>query len=522
MPAHSAPKSLLKAASLIVVVTLLSKVAGLVRAQAMTAQYGLSSALDAYNLAYSLPAFFLIILGGVNGPFHSAIVSVLSKDSEDKPRVIETLNTLVALAFGAATVGIMVAAPWIVGLVAQGAPAEVQAIAVHDMRIMAPLAFIAGQVGLGFGVLTTANSFVLPSLSPILSSGAVIVAILFFAKDYGAQVLAWGTLAGALLQWFAQVPLQWKLGLGSLRPRFDWHLPQVRQVMKLMAPATLSSTLANLNTYTDQFFASFLGAGVIGGLPTANLLVQTPQGILSNAFLIPLLPVYSRLSGEEDRSELLSKIRQGLITLAIAVLPLMAFCIALSEPIVQIIYQRGAFNSKATQLVSGLFIAGTVGMFSFLGRDLMIRLFYVLGDGKTPLIMSFLGIALNFALDFLLIKWIGAPGIPLATTGVTTITFVGLAWLFRKKVGPLGWRSGLFGPLAILFIGALFTGALTWGVYAGLQHFWPGEYFFAVLTKLLIALSIGLASQALWLWRLDFPEITLFRNQILRRFKKST
>jgi putative peptidoglycan lipid II flippase len=161
-------------------------------------------------------------------------------------------------------------------------------------------------------------------------------------------------------------------------------------------------------------------------------------------------------------------------------------------------------------------------MFSFLGRYLMIRLFYVLGDGKTPLIMSFLGIALNFALDFLLIKWIGAPGIPLATTGVTTITFVGLAWLFRKKVGPLGWRSGLFGPLAILFIGALFTGALTWGVYAGLQHFWPGENFFVVLTKLLIALSIGLASQALWLWRLDFPEITLFRNQILRRFKKST
>jgi putative peptidoglycan lipid II flippase len=191
MPDRPASKSLLKAASLIVVVTLLSKVAGLVRAQAITAEYGLTSAVDAYYLAYNLPSFFLIILGGVNGPFHSAVVSVLSKDSEDKKRVIETLNTLVAFAFGAATVAIMVAAPWIVGLVAQGASPEVQAIAVQDMRIMAPLAFIAGQVGLGFGVLTTANSFVLPSLSPILSSGAVILAILFFAKDYGAQVLAW-------------------------------------------------------------------------------------------------------------------------------------------------------------------------------------------------------------------------------------------------------------------------------------------------------------------------------------------
>jgi putative peptidoglycan lipid II flippase len=519
---RSAPKSLLKAASLIVVVTLLSKVAGLVRAQAMTAQYGLSPALDAYYLAYSLPSFFLIILGGVNGPFHSAVVSVLSKDSEDKARVIETLNTLVAIAFGAATFGIMAAAPWIVGLVAKGASPEVQAIAVHDMRIMAPLAFIAGQVGLGFGVLTTANSYILPSLSPILSSGAVIIAILLFAKDYGAQVLAWGTLAGALFQWFAQVPLQWKLGLGSLRPRFDWHLPQVRQVMKLMAPATLSSVLANLNTYTDQYFASFLGAGVIGGLPTANLLVQTPQGILSNAFLIPLLPIYSRLSGEEDRPELLAKIREGLLTLAIGVLPLMAFCIALSEPIVQIIYKRGAIDLEAARLISGLFIGGTVGMFSFLGRDLMIRLFYVLGDGKTPLIMSFLGIASNFALDFLFVQWFGAPGIPLATAGVTTITFVGLAWLFRKKVGPLGWRSGLVGPLAILALGAGITGVLTWGVYTGLQNFWPIENFFAVLTKLLIALGVGLVSQALWLWRLDFPEITLFKNQILRRFKKTT
>ncbi len=491
----SKPTSLWKTAYLIAAVTLLSKAAGLIRQQVIAAQYGVSPEVDAFNYAYTLPAFFLIILGGVNGPFHSAIVSVLAKDTKDRARVMETLNTLVALIFGAATVGLIVFAPAIVGLVAQGAPPEVRTLAIQEMRIMAPLAFIAGQVGLGFGALTAANQFVLPSLSPLLSSGAVVAAILIFSKENGAQVLAWGTVAGALLQWLAQIPLQWKLGLGSLRPRLDWQLPQVQQVMKLMAPATLSSTLSNLNVYIDLYFASMLPVGVAGGLAFANLLVQTPLGILSNAFLIPLLPMYSRLSGLEQRPQFIAAIRKGLVTAALCTFPLMAICLALSQPLVQIVYQRAAFDAEDVRLVSGLFVGGVVGMFSFLGRDLMVKILYALGDGRTPLITSVLGIGANFSLDFLFTRWLGGPGLPLATSFVSTMSFLILLTLLSRKIGSLADLQQILLPIGLLLVGAVITGGLVWLTYQQVNQLWPLGNLLVLLGKLGAAVAVGVLFQ---------------------------
>ena len=124
--------------------------------------------------------------------------------------------------------------------------------------------------------------------------------------------LAISTLAGALLQWLVQLPALAKQGLGQLRLNFRWRQPGVREVLQVMWPATLSSGMLQINVYTDLFFASGI-AGAAAGLGYAGLLVQTPLGILSNMLLVPLLPVFARLSAPEQRNDLIARIRQGVM-----------------------------------------------------------------------------------------------------------------------------------------------------------------------------------------------------------------
>ncbi|TAF51434.1 MAG: lipid II flippase MurJ, partial [Oscillatoriales cyanobacterium] len=249
-------RSIASIASIVAAATLISKIFGLVRQQAIAAAFGVGAAVDAYNYAYVIPGFLLVLLGGINGPFHSAIVSVVAKrDKEDSAPLIETITTLIGGLLLVVTVLIITFANPLVDLVAPGlqttdAGLQIHAIAVQQLRIMAPMALLSGLIGIGFGTLNAADMYWLPSISPLFSSVALIgglgaLAIVLqgdiVAPQYamaGGLVLAWGTLIGALLQWFVQVVAQWRAGLGSLRLRFEFWRPGVKDVLKVMGPAT--------------------------------------------------------------------------------------------------------------------------------------------------------------------------------------------------------------------------------------------------------------------------------------------
>ncbi len=497
-----ANRSLLGVAGLIGAATFLSKFIALFREQFIAASFGVSAGVDAYHYAYKLPGFLLTLLGGVNGPFYSAVVSVVSRQKREKTApLIETIQTLVAITLSLVTVVLWLAAPLFIGLVANGASATTQQMAIEQLRIMAPMALFAGLIGLGFGVLTAANRFAFPALSPILSSGAVIMAIWLF-RDLGPVVLAWGVLAGAILQWLVQIPLQWRLGLGSLRPRLDWRTPEVKEVAGIMGPASGSSLLSNLNVYTDLFFASQLQTGVVAALGYANLLVQTPLGILSNVLLIPALPLFSRLSGEADRPELRLRVRQAILTVLIVVLPLSALALALALPLVTVIYQRGRFDAAGALLVAQVFAGSALGMVFYLGRDILIRVFYALGEANIPLRISMVGIVVNLLLDWLLIQYFGAAGLTLATTGVSAVAFVLLSVALSQKLGGLDW-SGLAATGLNLLLGALLTGGVAWGSFYLLDRWWPVAGTLPIFGKLLVATVAGLLVQVVWirLWR---------------------
>ncbi|MBW4672069.1 MAG: murein biosynthesis integral membrane protein MurJ [Cyanomargarita calcarea GSE-NOS-MK-12-04C] len=518
-------------AGIVAAATLISKVFGLVRQQAIAAAFGVGAAATAYSYAYIIPGFLLILLGGVNGPLHSALVSVLAKrKQEESAPLVETVTTLVAGVLLLVTVAQILFSDSMIDIVGHGLDETTREIAIDQLRIMAPMALFAGLIGIGFGTLNAANQYWLLSLSPLLSSITVVIGVGFLAlhlgKDIlkpenaaiGGMVLAWGTLAGAILQWLVQQIVQWRLGLGSLRLRFDFKSPGVQEVIKVMTPATISSGMMPINVATDLYFASPI-PGAAAGFNYANLLVQTPLGIISNIILLPLLPMFAKLAAPENWPELKARIRQGIMLTAFTMLPLGALMIALSVPIVQIVYERGAFNKDATRLVSQLLLAYGVGMFVYLGRDVLVRVFYALGDGQTPFRISTFNILLNAILDYFFVKPFGAPGLVLATVGVNCFSMMMLLFVLNRRLNGLPLLEWSL-PIIALAGASVVAGGASFATLQGLQHVLGSKDLIILLLELCISGLVGLTIFAAFSTQMKIPEINLFVSRMSQRFLK--
>ncbi|QQE67043.1 lipid II flippase MurJ [Leptolyngbya sp. BL0902] len=530
----SANRSLANIAGIVAVATLISKLAGLFRQQAIGAAFAVGPVADAYSFAYIIPGFLLILLGGINGPFHSAIVSVVAKqDRKDTAALLEAINTLVGLVLVGISIVLFLTAGGIIDTIAPGLGQTepiARDIAVLQLRIMSPMALFAGLIGIGFGALNADSQFWLPSISPIFSSGAVLLGLglLYGAiganitnADYfllGGAVLAGSTLAGAVLQWLAQLPALWKSGLGRPRLRFDWKLPGVQDVFKVLIPATLSSGMLQINLFTDLFFASFI-PGTAAALSYANLLVQTPLGIISNVILVPFLPLFARLATPEHWPELKDRIRQSLLFTALTMLPLGALFVVLASPIVRVIYERGAFDADASAMVTSLLIVYGLGMFIYLARDVLVRVFYAMGDGQTPFRISLINIVLNGVLDFFFIRWMGAPGLVLATVGVNLFSTLALtAVLHRRLRGlPLLEWTGLIGLLAGL---SALSGTAAWGTLQGLERGLGTSGIGPLLLQLLVPGGVGVLVFILGASVLPIPEVRQLGQRLSQRFRR--
>ena len=556
-PTQSTKRSLLNIATIVAVATLLSKIFGLLRQVAIAAAFGNGTAYGAYNFAYVIPGFLLILLGGINGPFHSAIVSVLAKrDRREVAAIIDSITTIVTGILLLVTVALVIFADPLMHLVAPGlfvpeadllakgiALADIQNlkitrdIAIQQFQIMAPMAVLAGLVGIGFGALNASDTYWLPSVSPIFSSLTVLVGIggLFLIVGdkilspenavLGGAVLAWSTLAGAVLQWLVQLPVQIKSGMGGFKLRFDFHRPEVKEVIKIMLPATFSSGMLQINVWTDLFFASFIpnAAAAVSAMGYAGLLVQTPLGILSNVILVPLFPVLSKLTAPENWGELKQRIRQGLMLTALTMLPLSALMVALALPISQVVYERYAFDAEASQLTAAVLMAYSVGMFVYLGRDVLVRVFYALGDGDTPFKISIVNIFLYGLFDYFLVQRFGAPGLVLATVFVNVISMVVMMYLLDRRLNGMPLKSWSVIILGLTIASAIAGGA-SWGIYHLLSQsfdsFGVVARFGAKLGGLAIASAVGLTLFGAIAMQMKIPEINALTNQIKRRFSR--
>ena len=516
-------------AKLVAIATLASKLFGFVRELVMAAAFGIGAVSNAYAYAYIVPSFFLVMLGGINGPFHSALVSVLAKKerSEAAP-IVETVTTIVSILLLLVTVLIIIYAGTIINLSGSELALETKELAILQLRIMAPLALLAGLIGIGFGTLSAVDSYLLPSISPLLSSVTLTFSVACILWKFGEQlntpqyfqigaiVLAGATLGGAVLQWLAQLIVQWRFGMGTLRLRFNWRIPGVMDVFRIMTPAVISSGMSTVNLTIDLLFISGI-AGAAAAIRSANFIMLTPLGIISNIILVPFLPVFSRLAAPENWSELKIKIRQGLFLGALSLLPLTAIFMSLALPLVKFAFERGQFDAAASQFVASLLVVYGFGMVFYMSRDVLLRVFYALGDGKTPFKISIINILLNTLLDYLLVNSFGAPGLLMATIGVNAISMTAFIWILHRRLNGLPlleWGKDLSG----LFIATAAAGLASYGVRQGIENTIGNGDVFLLLLELSISSSVAIIVFGLIAMQLRLPELNLLTSKIRQKF----
>ena len=435
-------QSLLKAAWIIAFVTVISKLIGFLRDIVIANFYGAGMVSDAYFYAYQIPAISIILLGGVGGPFHSAVVSVFSKmipnlNQKASPEVNKLFNTFLTssfLVFLILGVLVFVFSDVIMKIIISNGSPELIHLASMHLKIMAPVLTVGGVVGIYYGILIVYKEFLIPNISPILMSVAIIGIISLVRHDNSGMVLAVATTVGALCQFVYQLPKLKSLGF-KFRPNLEvFNNPQYKNILELLFPAILSSTVGQVYIYVDMFFASQLQEGAWSAIGYANRLFQFPVGVLVTAFLVPLFPIFSKLVGEKDYDNIRYYFNKGVGLLNFVAFPILVLIILLSTNAIQLIFQRGEFNEVATMMVSEALCYLSISIIFYVFRDSITRVFYAFNDSKTPFMVALSSIVIKFILNFFFVKQLGIGGITLSTSFVTLINGFWLVLLIKKTM----------------------------------------------------------------------------------------
>lgn len=525
--------TILKAAWLIAVVTVISKLVGFLRDVIIANYYGASVVSDAYFYAYQIPALAVILLGGIGGPFHSATVAVFTKIvpnlKEKPPEVAEKLfNTFLTASFiffTILTIIFFVFSHQIMSLIISDGNTQLVDLASTHLRIMCPSLIIGGLIGIYYGILISYKEFILPSLSPIVVSVVIIGALMITGGDKTGVVLASATIVGALCQLLLQMPRVRQLGY-KIRPNFDFvNNANFNSILELLFPAILSSTIGQVHIYIDMFFASCLKEGAWTAIGFANRVFQFPVGILVTAFLVPLFPLFSKLAGEKDFDGIRTYFNKGVGVLLFAAFPIIIGILLLGMDGIRIVFERGAFNDNATFMVTQALWFLSFSILPYVFRDSITRVYYSFNDSATPFAIAFSSIILKVFLNYLLVKKLalGIGGITLSTSLVTLFNAVMLGILISRKI-KLNYKD-----LFINFVKMTFAAIITFVICYIVSSFMEVSlldlssqlpkytYEFtkiAVVGTLCLVLYVGLNL----LFKMEYAsELT---KRVLERFKK--
>ncbi len=489
--------SLLKVSIMIALVTILSKFAGFFRDVMIAKSYGATLVSDAYFYASQFPALAIILLGGLGGPFHTATVAVFSKlipniNSKPSEKVIKIFNsfvTLTGLFFAILSLIFWLFAPQIIDIIAANGSIELKTLAANHLKIMSPIIFIGGIIGIFYGISNVYKEFFFTSLSPAILSIVVIISLLIIPPDNSGYVLVWATLGGSLGQFIFQLPVFFKAGFKYF-PVFDFNSEGLKKIGEILFPAILGTTIGQINIYIDMFFTSSLQEGAWTAIAYANRVFQFPAGILITAMLVPLFPMFSKFVGEKDFYSLRKYFHEGLNSLFFLAFFLTIFILTFTQDIVTILFQRGNFDINATLMVSEALFFITLSLIPYMARDTITRIFYAFDDSKTPFVVAICSVLIKILMNIIFVKTLGIGGIMLSTTLVTLFNAILLGMLIRNKKIYLNY-TGFLKPIGKMLLAAL----ISLGICIGLNQIFivvhPETSWLFLFFKLSILFVIG-------------------------------
>lgn len=429
--------TLAKATLVIVAMNLASKILGFVRETVIANEYGATFATDAYNAAYTIPYFLQMVLGMA---LVTSIVPVVTKyalrgNKEEANRIASITLNWTVLFMAALTVLGMLASGAIVRLITPGFTDDTAALTTRLTVIMFPSLIFMGAGMLITGILNADKRFAVAAFAPGFSN-LVIIFFVIFLGGLGIDYLAVGTLAGMAGILLVQLP---SLARSGFKYHWDWDIRhvEVRGIFYNLLPIFLGTAVNQIYLAINRYFASGLSEGSISALNYAGKLMNLPLGVFVLAVSSAIFPTLSEHAVREDRQALGATLNRGLKIVLLITLPAAAGLMALSEPIVQLLFERGAFDYTATVMTSGALVWFSLGMFAMAVNMVLTRAYYAVSDVKTPLYVSGVSIVVNIIASQLLVGSMGHNGLALANTVAAVFSAVAMYALLKKHLPQL-------------------------------------------------------------------------------------
>jgi putative peptidoglycan lipid II flippase len=459
--------------------TLLSRVTGLARELFMASAFGASALTDAFNVAFRIPNLFRRLFA--EGAFSQAFVPVLAASkathsAEQTRQLIDQVATVLAWVLVAVSALGVLASPLMVWLLASGLRQSAHSYdaAVWMTRLMFPYIACMSLVALAAAVLNTWRHFVVPAATPVLLNLCMIAAAWLLAPRFAhwgiepIYAMAVGVMLGGLLQLAVQIPALRRLGLLprlSLRwhgLRDAWRDAATQRVLKLMLPALLGVSVAQISLIINTQIASYLQPGSVSWLSYADRLMEFPTAMLGVALGVVLMPQLSAARASGDDQQYSGMLDWGLRLVVLLALPCAVGLLVFAQPLVAVLYHYGAFSDRDLQQVALALSGYGAGLLGLVAIKVLAPGFYANQDIRTPVKIAVMVLLLTQLFNLLLVPRLGHAGLALAI-GLGAMINAGclLRGLLRRGLyvprpgwGGFGWR--------VVLANLLLAGSLAW------------------------------------------------------------
>ncbi len=511
-----------RAAGVVSFFTMISRVLGLVRDMVIASFFGATISADAFVVAFKIPNMLrrFTAEGSMTIAFIPVFTEYLQKKSKKEAfELARIILTLLSLLLALITVAGILLSPWIVRLIANGFGAEgpKYELTVLLTRITFPYIFLVSLVAFFMGVLNSLKHFAAPAAAPIFLNLGIIGATLLVAPHLSEPVIATaaGVLAGGVLQVLLQLPVVFKKGL-SLMPMWQPGHPAVKRIGLLVLPALFGSAIYQLNQLTATLLASFLPGGSISWLYYSDRLVELPLGVFAIAISTAALPSLSRQAVEKEESAFIDTINHALKITFFITVPALIGLIVLGKPIIQLFFQRGAFDAFSRDMTAIALMYYALGLWAFSGVKIVVSAFYALQDTLTPVKVSVITFLSYLFLGMILMGPLKHGGLALALSLSSTINFILLVFLLKKKISS--WKlTPIVISLARVILSGIIMGA---GIYYLKFLFFPDnpdQGAFNLMIQVVVLVISGVIIYLLAAFLLRCRELNAFTGLIRKR-----
>lgn len=456
--------NLLKALATVSSMTLLSRILGFVRDFVIARTFGAGLMTDAFFVAFKLPNLLRRLFA--EGAFSQAFVPILgeykNRRGEGETRLlVDRVATILFLALLVVTALGIACAPLIVYLSAPGfaASPEKFELTTQLLRITFPYILFMSLVALSGGILNTWSRFSVPAFTPVLLNLSFVIMALFAAPHFAQPVkaLGWAVFIGGVLQLAFQIPSLKRIGM---LPRFSlvWRDEGVQRILKLMAPAVLGVSVAQISLLINNIFASFLKTGSVSWLYYADRLMEFPAGLLGAALGTILLPSLTRAHAGGRHEEYGQLLDWGLRLTFLLAAPAALALAVIAAPLVTTLFHYGAFTADDVLRTREAVMAYSIGLLGLILVKVLAPGFYAQQNVRTPVKIALFTLTITQLLNAALVPWLHHAGLALS---------IGMASILNAMLLYRGLRRhGIYTPQAgwLLFLGRLLAALLAMGL----------------------------------------------------------